>query len=1194
MTFDVAVRLSAVGADGVQSALKGVAAGSRQVGESAGQSANVGGAAFQKLARDADAAGISTKQYTAALRGVPAQFTDIVTQLQGGGNPLTILLQQGGQLKDVFGGVWAAARALGGYVVSLVNPFTVAGAAAALLGYSYNKGAAEAQEFSRTLIMSRDAAGVTASQMTALSADLDDLAGTQANAAAAINLLAQSSVKGVSNLRDFGAAAIEMERAGGPAIEKMAKNFADLAKDPTGAVKRLNEETGFLTATVYSQIKSLQEQGRNTEAAAVAQKAYADMLAERAPLMEQQLGYVEKAWRGIKDIVKEAGDALLDIGRQDGTQQYVQKAQTALENARTGIYNRDKVGSRLQDLQAYEKGAGYEALSAAYARQHAEQNKAAVTWIDQANGYLSRQQQLQRDILAVRNAGVAAGASEVDIQQRIALLQDRADPGVNLQRIRDAEGLKLEAVTQAQQQIDLRRATGVLNERAYIDASTANTLRGIDARMSSARAELALVSRKQDSEREVASLQGELALLAEQRRTAEMKGRNDLTVAIYKQKQAIDAVIRATQDETAQDRADMFVRESKAREAMALSIYEYEKSLDDEARRLQAEGALIGASNQVRAVRLEQMRVEENLRRRLDELDKVTYEGGDAERERERQRLRAAAFREAQLAEQRVVLEEWQRTTESMYSSLTDALMRAFQDGRGYMSSLGSWLKQQFGQIVMRPIFSAIAGPLASMLGSTVQAAGLGGSGGLSGGASFGGLGSLGGLLDVAKIGWDLMNGGAGTGIVANAQGGLLRMGDWMATSSNNTAAGIGEWLQGNYAGLGSAAGMLGNGFAGYGISKALSGGYSAGSWVNGLAGIASAIPGVGPIAGVIGGLVNRAFGRKAREYTGATLEGSVSMGGFEGANFSDWIEKGGWFRSDKTGRDRTALEADLQGVLDSGITAIYASSAQYADALGLPAKAVTAYSTEFKVAWGKTDEENQKAIQDAMSGLGEDLAGIYAAQLKPLQRAGESLSTTLQRLGVLEVFARTINELGGVFTRVAALGADARQELIAMAGGMETLQQQAMGFVQNYYSREEIAGLKAREMQTALDGAGLSNDINSRADFRALVEGTDVSTTQGRQQLATLLGLQGTFTSVADYLGETGLTLDQAAAAAPTVGLFASLFKGDEQVTAINQVSTNVQGVEAAVRELIDIVRSAGDTAAFTWNQEVEQGMGA
>src|SRR5690606_13533295 len=63
-----------------------------------------------KATKEVDALGkrfdyttLSAKQTTAALRQVPAQLTDIIVSLQGGQAPLTVLLQQGGQLKDVFG-----------------------------------------------------------------------------------------------------------------------------------------------------------------------------------------------------------------------------------------------------------------------------------------------------------------------------------------------------------------------------------------------------------------------------------------------------------------------------------------------------------------------------------------------------------------------------------------------------------------------------------------------------------------------------------------------------------------------------------------------------------------------------------------------------------------------------------------------------------------------------------------------------------------------------------------------------------------------------------------------------------------------------------------------------------------------------------------------------------------------------------
>ncbi|HBW42188.1 MAG TPA: phage tail tape measure protein, partial [Leclercia adecarboxylata] len=78
----------------------------------------------QELA--AQRAGISIGQYNAALRTLPAQFTDIATQLAGGQSPFLILLQQGGQIKDQFGSVKGAVSGVGSYLRTLAGALTPA------------------------------------------------------------------------------------------------------------------------------------------------------------------------------------------------------------------------------------------------------------------------------------------------------------------------------------------------------------------------------------------------------------------------------------------------------------------------------------------------------------------------------------------------------------------------------------------------------------------------------------------------------------------------------------------------------------------------------------------------------------------------------------------------------------------------------------------------------------------------------------------------------------------------------------------------------------------------------------------------------------------------------------------------------------------------------------------------------------
>ena len=252
-----------------------------------------------------------------ALRQVPAQFTDIVTSLQGGQPALQVLLQQGGQLKDLFGGVGAAVQALGRYMLTLVTPLNTVLAGLGVLAFGFVKGSQEAQEFQKTLVLTGNSVGLTADRLVDISRSLDNFGTTQAKGAEALNRFAQTGLIAASNLERFALAAIKFEQVGGPAVEETAKAFEELGKKPLEAAIRLNETTNFLTKSVYEQIKALTEQGRVTEAATVAQNAYADAVEKRTPELVARLGLLERVWIGIKNATKEAGDAILSIGRAD-------------------------------------------------------------------------------------------------------------------------------------------------------------------------------------------------------------------------------------------------------------------------------------------------------------------------------------------------------------------------------------------------------------------------------------------------------------------------------------------------------------------------------------------------------------------------------------------------------------------------------------------------------------------------------------------------------------------------------------------------------------------------------------------------------------------------------------------------------------------------------------------------------------
>ncbi|MDH4432917.1 phage tail tape measure protein [Pseudomonas shirazica] len=315
---------TATGSVGLQAKASGVSIRDLAAGSTSAEQA------MDRYTRQAQAAGLSTKAYTAALRGVPAQFTDIVVSLQGGMNPFTVLLQQGGQLKDMFGGVGPATRALGGYVAGLVNPFTVAGAAVAGLGVAYYKGAEEAQDFRKALILTGNAAGTNAGAMSDLARQISTTVGTTGAAAEVLAQLASNGKVAGDSIGTVATAALQMKDATGRAVDETVAEFVKIGKDPVAAAKELNEQYNFLTASTYAQIVALKEQGDTVGAAKLLTDAYAQTIDARSKEIVENLGWIEKAWRGVWGAAKGAGDAALNFGRSEGFSEQLAKAQKDL------------------------------------------------------------------------------------------------------------------------------------------------------------------------------------------------------------------------------------------------------------------------------------------------------------------------------------------------------------------------------------------------------------------------------------------------------------------------------------------------------------------------------------------------------------------------------------------------------------------------------------------------------------------------------------------------------------------------------------------------------------------------------------------------------------------------------------------------------------------------------------------------
>ncbi|ROO33381.1 phage tail tape measure protein [Pseudomonas sp. 7SR1] len=281
--------------------------------------------------------GNTAKQTANALRGVPAQFTDIAVSLQGGQNPLTVLLQQGGQLKDMFGGIGPAAKALGGYVLGLVNPFTVAAAAIAGLTYAYYSGSEEAVGYREELIKTGNAAGTSADALTQMARQVSATVGTTGAAAEVLTKLAGAGKIVSGSFEGITIAALDWEKATGRAVEETIAEFVKIGKDPVAAAKELNDQYNFLTASTYAQIVALKSQGDTIGAAKLLTDTYVDTIKNRSSEVMENLSVWERGWKSLKGEISATADAVKDIGREQALASRITEAQQRVAAAQSMV-----------------------------------------------------------------------------------------------------------------------------------------------------------------------------------------------------------------------------------------------------------------------------------------------------------------------------------------------------------------------------------------------------------------------------------------------------------------------------------------------------------------------------------------------------------------------------------------------------------------------------------------------------------------------------------------------------------------------------------------------------------------------------------------------------------------------------------------------------------------------------------------
>lgn len=360
---------------------------------------------LERARRLTDQNTISMGQYNAALRTVPMQMTDIVTQLAGGQNPFLILLQQGGQLRDSFGGIGNMFRG----IASTISPFKVAvGGGAAVVGglaYAMYQGGKESRAYQNELTLAGGAAGITADRLQQAAEAVGRSTGYWNEAReAALEFVKVGNIHAEDYTR-FSQSVVLMSEATGRSVADLVGEYKKIGEDPVKAVVELSGKYQSMTAEVYAQVVALKEQGREQEAVRLVLGKYSDESEQMAKRVTENLGLIERGWENIGKAASAAWEWMKSVGREATLQQQIQ----ALELQRREIAD----------------GAGDYAMFGATADTNRQ-----LADIDARIGSLKRQQRAEEELTALKQQRAQAEKEGVDAMDALRRGAEAAMPAV--------------------------------------------------------------------------------------------------------------------------------------------------------------------------------------------------------------------------------------------------------------------------------------------------------------------------------------------------------------------------------------------------------------------------------------------------------------------------------------------------------------------------------------------------------------------------------------------------------------------------------------------------------------------------------------------------------------------------------------------------------------------------------------------
>ncbi|WP_096861588.1 phage tail tape measure protein, partial [Escherichia coli] len=324
--------------------------------------------------------------------------------------PWLILLQQGGQVKDSFGGMIPMFRGLAGAITLPMVGVTSLAVATGALAYAWHQGDSTLSAFNKTLVLSGNQSGLTADRMLTLSRAGQAAGLTFNQASESLAALVNAGVRGGEQFDAINQSVARFASASGVEVDKVAEAFGKLTTDPTSGLIAMARQFRNVTAEQIAYVAQLQRSGDEAGALQAANDIATKGFDEQTRRLKENMGTLETWADKTGKAFKSMWDAILDIGRPESSADMLASAQKAFDEADKKwqwYQSRSQRRGKTSSFRANLQGAWND-------RENARLGLAAVTLQSDMEkaGELAARDRAERDASQLKYTGEAQKAYE--------------------------------------------------------------------------------------------------------------------------------------------------------------------------------------------------------------------------------------------------------------------------------------------------------------------------------------------------------------------------------------------------------------------------------------------------------------------------------------------------------------------------------------------------------------------------------------------------------------------------------------------------------------------------------------------------------------------------------------------------------------------------------------------------------------